>query len=149
MGGTGSGRPPGARNKNKQPDLDPSEIINEAGETVFKDPPPDDKPKAKGKAKAANVNQQEARQKINLLFGALARLTGRDYTYQDDDFNSEAAGLSRLAQKFPIVGYAITLMDPLFIIAGLVQKFFKLPVKQKKAQAEQPKQGQGQVVNLR
>jgi hypothetical protein len=145
MGGKNSGRKPGSTNK--QPDLEQSEIMGEGNETTFKDPPPE-KDKRSHK-KAPPVNQAEARQKINLVFGAIARLLGREYTYQDADFDSEAAGLVRLGNKFSIVNYVITLMDPVFMAAGLIQKFFKLPArKQKQAQEQQPKQP-GQVVNLR
>lgn len=141
MGGSGSGRK--SQNKNV---LDESEIRGEKGETVFSEPPDQPKNSSKSKkTKSPGVGLPEAKQKINLLFGTLARLLGRDYTYTEADYEGEAAALVRLGQKFSIVNYVITLMDPVFVVAGLIQKFLKLPVK--KAQPDQPK-APGQVVNI-
>lgn len=142
MGGSGSGRKP------KTDKLEPGEIIGEDNGTIIGEEPPKGARKPP-KGKAAGVKVEEARAKINLLFSGLARLAGREYIYQETDFSAEAQGLARLAEKFTVIGYVITLLDPLFMVLSLAQKFLKMPVKKQRAKEDQAGQQSGNVVNMR
>lgn len=143
MGGLGSGR------KKKDDLLDPSEIVAEDNGTVMGAEPP--KTRKSGTKAKAGVKVDEARNKINLLFSGLARVFNREYPYTEADFTAEAQGLVRLSDKFSIIGYVITLLDPFFIGLSLVQKFLKMPKKkpQTQVQNDQPAQEAGNVVNFR
>jgi len=148
MGGNGSGRKSGSTSKPTEPDkLDPGEIIGETGGTTIDRSEP--KKKNGRPAKGLAVNVAEAKQKLNLLFGGLARILGKEYTYTENDFDAEAQAVVRLSQKFSMVSYVLTLLDPLFMALALVQKFVKLPSKKKQPEQNQ-QQGQqpGQVVNF-
>lgn len=144
MGGSGSGRKPKANG-----DLDPGEIIGD-GQTVINGPDPiEDKPKKK-KPPKVGVKADEARQKIFMLFEGLARFTGKDCSYSEGDFTAEGAGLARLADKFNMVGYVITLLDPLFIALSLAQKYFRLSRKKEAKEQANPAAGQqNNIVNIR
>lgn len=122
MGGRGSGRPP----KN-QDGLEPETTILGEGEQ------PDEKVKVnpKGKTTGRKFTVSEIREKIDLLFSGVAALAGREYTYQDGDFDAEAHGVVRMAEKYPVIYYALTLIDPVLVGLGLFKKFSRLGKKPK------------------
>lgn len=137
MGGPGSGRKP----KKK---LDPGEVISESGTTVMGEVP--EEPKKKKKTpKKVKATQADYRNKIFMLFQALARLTKKECQYTEGDFTTEAAALVRITDKFPQVAYAINMLDPIFMFVSLVNKFGKMPAKKQEPKPQpKPTQGQGQ-----
>ena len=79
---------------------------------------------------------QEVEQKLYLLFAGIAKVTGRISTFGEADFDSEARGILRLAEKFEAIYDALKFLDPVLIIIGLVTKFTamkKVPSKEKPA----------------
>lgn len=79
---------------------------------------------------------QEVEQKLFLLFAGIAKVTGRISTFSEGDFDSEARGILRLAEKFESIYDALKFLDPVLIIIGLVTKFTsmkKVPAKVKPA----------------
>lgn len=144
MGGIGSGRKAGSA---KQDKLDPSEIIGESNGTVIGGEMPKEAPKKK---KAPGMKVEEARAKLNLLFGGVCRVLKMDYPYQDEDFTAEAQALVRMSEKFSIVGHIITLFDPLFMALGLLAKFTRIRHRKEKEQpaAQAGQQTPGNVVHM-
>ena len=127
MGGTGSGRPP----KNKSPE----------DETFFEEKPITEK-KPEKKATGKKFTMSEVREKIDLIFSAVARVTKRKYIYTEKDFEAEAAAVVRLAEKFPPVFHALALFDPVLLLLGFWAKFNSMDKKD-----QQPQQ-QGNVVPM-
>lgn len=125
MGGPGSGRKP------KKPKLDPSEVIGESGNTVMGEVPEEPKKKKKTpkKVKATQATQADYRNKIFMLFQALARVTKKECQFTEGDFTAEAAALVRITEKFPQVAYVINMFDPIFMLISLINKFGKMPAK--------------------
>jgi len=65
---------------------------------------------------------EEVQAKLDILIGAIARVTGAAYEYNESDYRQEAAALVRLATKFEIVSQAIALFDPILLVLGLAAK---------------------------
>ena len=133
MGGKGSGRPP--KEKEFEVDLD-------EGFTSFEEKPPEKKETKKVSGKKFGVG--EVQEKIYLIFSAVARVTKRKNTLTEKDFSAEAAGVVRLAEKFPIVFHALSLFDPVMVVLGLWQKFSSMDKKQE----QQPQQQQNNVLPM-
>lgn len=91
---------------------------------------PDEKPKKKPAAKKKNnkiaFTPKEIELKLDIIFKLVARITGREYEYQAKDFDQEAAGLVRLAEKYDLVNTILVMFDPVVVISGLVTKFIAL-----------------------
>ena len=128
MGGTGSGRPP----KNQNPE----------NETFFEEQPITEK-KPEKKATGKKFTMAEVREKIDLIFSAVARVTKRKYIYTEKDFEAEAAAVVRLAEKFPPVFHVLALFDPVLLLLGFWAKFNNMEKKE-----PQQTQQQGNVVPM-
>ena len=91
---------------------------------------PDEKPKKKPAAKKKNskiaFTPKEVELKLDIIFKLVARISGREYEYQAKDFDQEAAGLVRLAEKYDLVNTILVMFDPVVVISGLVTKFIAL-----------------------
>jgi hypothetical protein len=88
----------------------------------------------KAKREKISFSLQEVEQKLFLLFAGIAKVSGRINTFTEADFDSEARGILRLAEKFEAIYDALKFLDPVLIIIGLVTKFTamkKVPVKVK------------------
>jgi hypothetical protein len=90
----------------------------------------------KSKREKISFSLQEIEQKLFLLFAGIAKVSGRINTFTEADFDSEARGILRLAEKFEAIYDALKFLDPVLIIIGLVTKFTtmkKVPSKVKPA----------------
>ena len=139
MGGLGSGR------KSKTTDLEPEETILEGGDAS---PKSESKVKPKGKTPSKKFSVLEIREKIDLLFSGIAAVFGREYVYSENDFDSEAAGIVRLAEKYNMVFYALSLIDPVLVALGLFKKFNRLKSKPRAEKQKQPSENPPNVVNM-
>lgn len=94
------------------------------------DPPEKDPPKKKStsKKKVSKIafTPKEVETKLDIIFKFVARISGREYNYQPKDYDQEAAGLVRLADKYEIVNTLLVIFDPLVVITGLITKFMTL-----------------------
>lgn len=97
-----------------------------ADETVIT--PPDEKKspaksRSRAKSKAPAITPKEVGEKLHLIMQLGAKLSGRKYAYNPKDWDQEAAGLVRLADKYEIVATVVNLFDPMMILAGIITKF--------------------------
>lgn len=74
------------------------------------------------KKKGTTFALEEMQEKFTKLFDGVSYLLKVDNEYSDDDFQEESKDLIRLAQKYPLIGDILTLLDPLFLILGIFSK---------------------------
>lgn len=121
MGGSGSGRPPGAKNKK------PGDFIPDDTTFIDGEPAPKETKSKGGGGKKLKFTTAEISGKIDLLMSVAAWALRRDYKYTEADYTAEANGIIHTADKWPIVGYVLAAIDPLFVGFSLIKKFIKMP----------------------
>ncbi len=96
--------------------------------TTLDPPEPPAKKKTTKKKKSSKIafTPKEVEIKLDIIFSFIARITGREYKYQSKDYDQEAAGLVRLADKYELVNSMLVIFDPLVVITGLVTKFLNM-----------------------
>lgn len=115
----------------KKGDIDP-----DTG-TVIQNSEPTPKKKTASRSKGLTID--EVKSKLDLIFRPLAGFAGKEYHYSADDYQQEAAGIVRLAQKFEFIESIIGLFDPVVVVAGLVMKFIDMKDRPEKAKAKAEK----------
>ena len=87
----------------------------------------EEKPKKKrGKKSKADVSYEEIQQKMSRVFNLFATLLKSKKKYSEKDFLDESKDLVRLSQKYDIVATILTILDPLFLLAGFYTKFVEM-----------------------
>jgi hypothetical protein len=92
---------------------------------------PKKKRKSPNTKKKDSFTGDEVTEKVFLIFNGLSKLTGRENTYKQKDFEQEGRALVRMADKFDIISHVITIFDPVVFILGLFTKFTGLMKKKK------------------
>jgi hypothetical protein len=137
MGGKGSGR----RSKSEIIPEDDYSFEGSGDPSTTLDQAPEPKPKAAAKPKKVSMTIGEMQEKLHILFSGLARVLKWEYPYTPEDYQQEARALSRLADKFPVLGQFMMMFDPILIILGLYVKFMAMkPKAVKPIPAPQPGQ---------
>lgn len=87
------------------------------------------RPKGSKNTKKLRFTPEEIRTNLHIIAKGFCGLFGYEYNYDEQDYDQEAKAIVRLTGKFPAIGYAISLFDPLLIILGLAAKFANLKKK--------------------
>lgn len=103
------------------------------------DEEPKEKKKSRRTRRSTAFSPDELEEKLDLIFKAAAKFTHREYVYKPRDFKQEASALQRMTDKFPIVGDAIKLLDPILLLLGLVTKFLGMK-RQEPTEESQPEE---------
>ena len=80
------------------------------------------KKKSTKKKKSDQVSFEECQVKLARIFNGVCTILGMQTRYSEEDFQEEAKDLSRLASKYDTVNQILTLLDPLFLIMGLINR---------------------------
>ncbi len=115
-----------SKKNEQQPDLMTDQEGGETESTTVEKQPVVEKRKYTRRSTARQkvaFSLGEVEQKLYLIFSAVAKLTKREMTYTEQDFDSEAKGIMRLSDKFDGVYDVVMALDPLMIIVGLIIKF--------------------------
>lgn len=65
----------------------------------------------------------ECQEKIHAIYKIVGKVLGTQEQHREKDFTEEGAILSRLSEKYAIVGGILKTLDPLFLAVGLSNKF--------------------------
>ncbi len=76
-------------------------------------------------------NEAELQEKFVKVFNAAAYFLKVDLKYTEKDFETEAKELVRLTAKTPFLASLLTILDPIFLIIGLLTKIIDMAKKVK------------------
>ncbi|MBT9145235.1 MAG: hypothetical protein DDT42_01105 [candidate division WS2 bacterium] len=107
--------------KKKEIDFDKEEETKIEDETVVK----------KKKGKKISINEDEMQEKFVKTFSSIAFLLKIDANYTEKDFETESKELVRLINKNQVLANIITILDPIFLIIGLMTKVIEMAKKVK------------------
>ena len=113
------------------------ETIIEPAEST--DVTPETAPKKRGgrKKKTADIiSYEEAQQKLARVFNGVCALLKIEKRYKEKDFAEEAKDLSRMAGKYDVVNTVLTVLDPLFLVLGLIGKATDIVAENKERKAK-------------
>jgi len=102
-------------------------------EDVVAEEPEGKQKRGRKKAKQkVDISFEELQVKLVKVFNFFASAVKSEKRYTEKDFLEESKDLARWGQKHEIIGYIISLLDPLFFIMGLVNKFYEVMSRREK-----------------
>ena len=97
----------------------------------------------KKKPKKVSFSVEEIQEKLTVLFNAISTLLKLDREYAPKDFIEESKDIIRLSQKYPFIGYILTMLDPLFLVLNMGRKILEIvKLKRKRDAVEYEKEQQ-------
>lgn len=99
------------------------------------------------KSKKINFSIEEIQEKFVKLFGGVAYLLKIENDYEENDFYEESKDIVRLSEKYPALSHVLTILDPLFLVLGIVNKVSEMVKKVNRKKQESIKMGEKVEVN--
>lgn len=106
--------------------------------------------KRRGRKPKVEVSYEEIQQKLVRLFNFFSSLFKSEKKYSEKDFLEESKDLARLSQKYEFIATILTILDPLFLLAGLFTKINEMLNSRKKVDKDEINQDKTdkRVINL-
>ncbi len=109
--------------KKEKKDFEKEETSLDAEETIIK--------KKEKKSKKVSFNEVELQEKFVKVFNATAYFLKVEAKYTEKDFETEAKELVRLTAKTPFLASLLAILDPIFLVIGLLTKIIDIAKKVK------------------
>lgn len=107
------------------------------------------KKKRRSRKPKIDVSYEEIQQKLVRIFNLFASLLKSDKKYAEKDFIEESKDLARLSQKYDFIATILTILDPLFLLAGFFTKISDMLNSRKKVEKAEKNENTGDKVNQR